>query len=348
MKYYWDDIIGHEKSIKQLEKDLESNNLSHAYLFAGPAEVGRYVVAKKFANILICKNDYKINIAGIELEKCNEKVVEQLYEELIRQIKQQIKSGKLKPSKDGKGSPIPQELAEGQFDEHIEGKAMSKEEQKEAKDKWQERMESSFLASKLAGKEPQGIARLIGKLRKNQIDWKILLRRYLKKGLNQSETDWKRANKRYRPFGLHFPREKKFGLDVNCVIDLSGSIGSKELNSFVSEICGIAKQYRKINLRIITHEVDVIDNYWIKNADAKKIIKNLKLNGGGGTSHKAVFDLMKRDYKKNTVAVFLTDNYSDVGEIDMKKYPFEKIFVLTKDGTEEGLNKKFCKILKLK
>jgi len=58
MKYYWNDIIGHRKNILQLEKDLASDNLAHAYLFAGPAKVGKYAVAKKFANILICKNDY--------------------------------------------------------------------------------------------------------------------------------------------------------------------------------------------------------------------------------------------------------------------------------------------------
>ena len=58
MKYYWDDIIGHSKSIAQLEKDILNNNLAHAYLFAGPAEVGKYAVAKKFANILICEKDY--------------------------------------------------------------------------------------------------------------------------------------------------------------------------------------------------------------------------------------------------------------------------------------------------
>lgn len=57
-KYYWDDIIGHQKSILQLEKDILNNNLSHAYLFTGPAEVGKYAIAQKFANILICKKDY--------------------------------------------------------------------------------------------------------------------------------------------------------------------------------------------------------------------------------------------------------------------------------------------------
>jgi DNA polymerase-3 subunit delta' len=58
MKYYWDDIIGHQKSINQLEKDILNDKLSHAYLFVGPAEIGKYAVAKKFANILICEKDY--------------------------------------------------------------------------------------------------------------------------------------------------------------------------------------------------------------------------------------------------------------------------------------------------
>lgn len=58
MKYYWNDIIGHTRILNQLEKDVLNQNLAHAYLFAGPADVGKYTIAKKFANILICPNDY--------------------------------------------------------------------------------------------------------------------------------------------------------------------------------------------------------------------------------------------------------------------------------------------------
>lgn len=58
MQYYWDDIIGHTKIITQLEKDILNQNLAHAYLFAGPAEIGKYTIAKKFANILICPHNY--------------------------------------------------------------------------------------------------------------------------------------------------------------------------------------------------------------------------------------------------------------------------------------------------
>lgn len=57
MKYNWS-IIGHERQLLQIEKDIESGNLAHAYLLAGPNSVGKNTVAKKLAGILQCENDF--------------------------------------------------------------------------------------------------------------------------------------------------------------------------------------------------------------------------------------------------------------------------------------------------
>ncbi|OGJ41739.1 hypothetical protein A3B60_01420 [Candidatus Peregrinibacteria bacterium RIFCSPLOWO2_01_FULL_39_12] len=57
MKYNWS-IIGHEKQLRQIEKDLLAGNLAHAYLLAGTNSVGKYTVAKKMAGILQCENDF--------------------------------------------------------------------------------------------------------------------------------------------------------------------------------------------------------------------------------------------------------------------------------------------------
>lgn len=57
MKYNWS-IIGHEKQLIELEKDIESGNLAHAYLLSGPNSVGKNTVAKKLAGILQCENDF--------------------------------------------------------------------------------------------------------------------------------------------------------------------------------------------------------------------------------------------------------------------------------------------------
>jgi len=57
MKYNWS-IIGHEKQLLRLEKDVESGNLSHAYLLVGSNSIGKHTVAKKLAGILQCENNF--------------------------------------------------------------------------------------------------------------------------------------------------------------------------------------------------------------------------------------------------------------------------------------------------
>lgn len=57
MKYNWK-IIGHEKQLTEIEQNLLSGNVAHAYLLAGPGNIGKYSVAKKMANILQCENDF--------------------------------------------------------------------------------------------------------------------------------------------------------------------------------------------------------------------------------------------------------------------------------------------------
>jgi DNA polymerase III subunit delta' len=42
-------IAGHVSPLHQLDRDLETNHLAHAYLFVGPPHVGKFTVAKWFA-----------------------------------------------------------------------------------------------------------------------------------------------------------------------------------------------------------------------------------------------------------------------------------------------------------
>lgn len=57
MLYSWN-IIGHEKVMALLEQDILSGNISHAYLFAGPDNIGKFSVAKTLAQILECENNF--------------------------------------------------------------------------------------------------------------------------------------------------------------------------------------------------------------------------------------------------------------------------------------------------
>lgn len=48
------DFVGNEESIKELEKNLDNKDLSHAYLFLGNEGVGKFTVAKALAKRILC------------------------------------------------------------------------------------------------------------------------------------------------------------------------------------------------------------------------------------------------------------------------------------------------------
>jgi len=57
LKYSWS-IIGHESQLESIERDIQSNNLSHSYLFSGSNNIGKYTVAKKITGILQCDDGF--------------------------------------------------------------------------------------------------------------------------------------------------------------------------------------------------------------------------------------------------------------------------------------------------
>ncbi len=54
LDYTWN-IFGHGKQLFELESDLKLGNLPHAYLFSGPSQIGKFSIAKMFAQILQCE-----------------------------------------------------------------------------------------------------------------------------------------------------------------------------------------------------------------------------------------------------------------------------------------------------
>lgn len=57
MLYNWK-IIGHQKVLTTLEREIQAGNRTHAYLFTGPDQVGKFRVAQTLAAILQCPNNF--------------------------------------------------------------------------------------------------------------------------------------------------------------------------------------------------------------------------------------------------------------------------------------------------
>src|SRR5260370_6314536 len=62
-------IIGHEHAIDILRRTLAAEQVRHAYLFAGPARIGKCLLAQRFAQTLLCTGGADLSAAP--LDPCN-------------------------------------------------------------------------------------------------------------------------------------------------------------------------------------------------------------------------------------------------------------------------------------
>jgi len=148
--------------------------------------------------------------------------------------------------------------------------------------------------------------------------------------------------------GEYLPDVLKEKIDISVVIDLSGSIGKEEYSSFISEIIGLAKAYQeRISMHFFSHDTEAYDGGLVENGNLDKI-KNLNLKGGGGTSHKSIFNHIRDNVRDCKAVLFFTDGFSDIEQINFEEYAFDKLFVITKDGDKECLKDKNCEVIKLK
>jgi DNA polymerase III gamma/tau subunit len=86
----FENILGHENEINILKNSILNNTISHSYLFSGPAGVGKLLIAKEFAKMIlnvdnlnscpdykyICKREDKKNIL---VEQIRDDVINDIY-----------------------------------------------------------------------------------------------------------------------------------------------------------------------------------------------------------------------------------------------------------------------------
>jgi DNA polymerase III subunit delta' len=63
-------IVGHQFQIEQLTQDIESKNIAHAYLFVGPAHIGKMSIAHWFAKRIISQDLSSENVQ-VSHEQCD-------------------------------------------------------------------------------------------------------------------------------------------------------------------------------------------------------------------------------------------------------------------------------------
>ena len=229
----------------------------------------------------------------------------------------------------------------------IQGRELTQSEKREIERKWEDKMIEAHTIAKMRGKVPAGIERLIGGLHEEKIDWRSLLQRYIMNSIPYNHS-YHHPHKKSISIGTYLPDIVKEKIDIGICVDVSGSIGEGELKDFLSEIIGLAKAFQeKISMTIYFHETEINDEYEIENGNIEKIM-DMKIHGGGGTSHIQPFEHIRENLKESKCVIFLTDGYSDLNEINFEEYPFDKLFVISEGGDDIQLKGKPCEIIHLK
>jgi predicted metal-dependent peptidase len=162
---------------------------------------------------------------------------------------------------------------------------------------------------KIAGKGAGGMNRELGDLLEPQIDWREVMREFVKSICSSKDaSSWRRVNRRFLSSGVYMPT--LIGESIGSLvigIDTSGSIGTKELNTFLSEVQAIAKDVNPQKVDLIYWDSEVASHEEYDTCTLPNIVSSTKPRGGGGTDPTALQDYLIKNNIVPECIVMLTD-----------------------------------------
>lgn len=162
-----------------------------------------------------------------------------------------------------------------------------------------------------AGKIGANIPREIGELLAPKVDWREVLRRFIRTSLRDRDSpSWRKAHKNYLWQDVILPsiigkRIKSLAI----AIDTSGSIGGVMLDMFLSEVDKIVRDVHPERIDLLYWDTDVKGHEVVKGGAVKNIVKTTKPVGGGGTIVDCVPEFLKAKSIKPDALVILTDGF---------------------------------------
>jgi predicted metal-dependent peptidase len=205
-------------------------------------------------------------------------------------------------SDDGEGIPT--------FDEHDwEGASEATQEEKNeaGKEIEQALRQGSILVGKMGGNVDRNISEMLTP----KIDWKEALRDFVKSTTQgKDKSSWRRLHKRYLAADLIMPSsysEKVGGIAIG--IDTSGSIGSEELNQFLSEVKSICEEVSPEVIDLLYWDTHVASRETYTENELSGLTESTKPAGGGGTEPACVPKFMKKHNMTPECLLMLSDGY---------------------------------------
>lgn len=200
------------------------------------------------------------------------------------------------------------------FDDHDWDGAqeLSDEDKKELERDIDQALRQGVMAhQKIAGTGAGSVDRDLLDLLEPKVDWREVLREFVKATCNAKDTSsWRRVNRRFLSTGTYMPSliGERVG-HLAIAIDTSGSVGGKELSEFLTEVRCIAEEVKPRQVDLIYWDSKVAAHEEYSESDVPNIVSSTKPRGGGGTSPSCVSTHLKEKNIKPEAIIVLTDGY---------------------------------------
>jgi len=238
------------------------------------------------------------------------------------------------------------------FDTH-NSYGISEAELEELSEKWEE----TIVCAQYHEKEQENDAndsrkrssyyrRKLQEILKPKVDWRAVLRKRLTNIMPYDFSYDKPALRSYS-VGFYEPHILRKPLGITVCIDVSGSISSKVLNEFMSEVIGILEQANDIKVRRLfwSTTVDGQNDRIFTKRDLEDLRNEDSIHSGGGTEISCVKDYLDKNPNNQTssLIIFLTDGLVD----NEFKLPPKSLIVISPDGDDESFKNRPIPVVKM-
>jgi predicted metal-dependent peptidase len=218
-----------------------------------------------------------------------DQLLKQLGDVLDEHLKEQEGAGS--GDKDGKGNKP----------------SISKEDLQKIKDEIKEAMIQSAAAAG-AGKTPAGIMRMIKDLTEPKINWRQLIRQEIQ-SIIRNDYSFQRPNRKSMHSGAILPGMREdTTIDVAIAIDMSGSIGTEDASTFLSEVKSIMDQYEDFSIHLWCFDTEIYNYQKITHDNSHELLE-YEPQGGGGTDFEINFQFMLDEGIDAKKFIMFTDGY---------------------------------------
>ncbi len=182
---------------------------------------------------------------------------------------------------------------------------LTAEERQQVKDEIKEAMLSAAAAVGV-GNVPGNMKRLLDSLTESKMNWREVLNQQIESQVKNDFTYMKPSRRGWGCDAILPSMTKQPTVEVTIFIDLSGSIGQKEMVAFMSEMIGITQQFSSVSINVACFDTQVY-NYQSFTEDNLDDLTSYEIVGGGGTNFDCIWKYMKDNELQPKQVLVFTD-----------------------------------------